>query len=1328
MERRRQLYLLALCLLLAGSAWAVSPQTSRVKTWIEAVADYKAGLNNNKSDLPYQTEVVKARSQAKKISLDITGVENIILYTWGSEDGNDFDHAVWADARFVAKDGSYVWLNDIKPLYKKSGWDGIDLLYDKNVNGNKVSINGKSYTHTVWAHAHGMMIVPLNKKFVRFESEVGIDDVSPSGTVIFKVLNCPPLETVEALKAQYPQELSDFATFAGTDISLWLISDDAQVEKQAAGKAVDRLSKKDYFAARIAALDKETDKQKQLVGYLEVYNSARKIAKIQDQLAWLNVKAVEEAFADMKQNKAFDAAALQPKLDELKQLASAGFDNLYKGDETAISQAEKALALKREILMANPLLDFDKIIVGRYKMSNARSASAPSLGTQPNNWSNQSSASRSGFDAEIAELSNLRGDIKVRTIFKPDNGSSVPDLNLHWDADRILFTMADEDRRWQVYEVGVDGQNLHRVTNSPEKDIEFFDATYLPNGKILTVNNLGYHGVPCVSGADEVGNFCLYDPETGDMRRLTFDQDANWGPTLMNNGRVMYTRWEYTDLTHYFSRIVMHMNPDGTEQKALFGSGIYFPNSTFDIKPLPGHASKFIGVISGHHGVARSGRLFLFDPSIHRKSISAMQELPYKDREIIPLVKDELVNGVWPQFLKPFPLDDHYFLVTAKLSPDALWGIYLVDTHDNLTLVAEYEGEGLIHAIPLKKQQMPPVIPDRVNLKSKEATVFIQDLYEGEGLLNVPRGTVKDLRIFAYEYAYQHSPSDHTAQGIQSGWDIKRLLGTVPVEEDGSVMFKIPANTPISIQPLDSEGRAIQWMRSWTTGMPGETVSCVGCHEDQNQIPIPKRVIASTKAPQTIQAPEGGVRSFTFDLEIQPILDRACIACHNGKSPKADFTAGRTDKFTGFGESYLALHPYIHRQGPEAEVEVMKPYEYHASTSPLVALLKNGHYGVELTDKEWKTLYNWIDFNAPYHGKFQANPRNGIDQIARRIELNNKYANGAGVDWQGEIKAYADYLASQPKPEPVMPKQETKKYKEVKVKGWPFDATIAKAMLKEEGETTKTIELAPGIKMTFVRIPAGQFVMGSNRPNTNYAPAHKAKIDKAFWMAEMEVSNEQFRAIFPNHSSQLNHQQWKDHVNGGYEANRDEQPAIRVSWNEAMEYCKKLSEKTGLHITLPTETQWEWACRAGSAEDFWYGTLNDDFSKYENMGDIQLEKLAVSGVDPQPMSMNNPWRKYYTWHPKEKSVDDGKVMQEGGKQYAPNAWGLYDMHGNVEEWTRSDYLPYDQKKKDAVESTEKVVRGGSWIDHPKTSTSLFRRAYLPHQKVYHVGFRVLIED
>lgn len=172
-------------------------------------------------------------------------------------------------------------------------------------------------------------------------------------------------------------------------------------------------------------------------------------------------------------------------------------------------------------------------------------------------------------------------------------------------------------------------------------------------------------------------------------------------------------------------------------------------------------------------------------------------------------------------------------------------------------------------------------------------------------------------------------------------------------------------------------------------------------------------------------------------------------------------------------------------------------------------------------------------------------------------------------------------------------------------------------MLAKETSNRKEVEIAPGVKINFVRIPAGEFVMGSYNGESDAYPTAKVKIDKPFWMGEMEITNQQFNAIYPDHDSRFVDQLWKDHVVQGYPANELNQPVIRVNYNDAMDYCKQLSEKTGLNITLPTEAQWEWACRAGSDSDFWYGDMNTDFGKYENLADKTTLLFAVSGVDPK---------------------------------------------------------------------------------------------------------------
>ena len=1333
-------YFLLVSLFLSTSFFvSAAPKQKKVDTWIDASIKAKTELQTQlqKTGMPIISSFKKHKEKAEPFAVDLKGVDKLVLITAGGPDGSDYDQAVWGNARLIKADGTAVWLDEVPFEYGVAGWAKPKM--NINAYDHEIFIAGKEYKHGVFCHANGTLVYPIKGEYVRFEAEVGIDDTSSGGSVYFQALNVVPKFVGDELIAKYPEQIGMLgAMMDGLDT--WLITPDASIEKQAVEAMVGKLKDGSYYKSVVQQIANEKDVNTQIRKYLELFEKLQDVYALQGELEWLNIDAIKLAFADMSKQKGFDAAKYQPMLNELVQLQQKGFSGIYKGDEQAIADARKALDNKKAILLGNPLLDPDKIVAVRYKLgSTARPAMAPSLGTQANNWSNQESARRSGFDAEIVELSNLRGDMQMKSIFKPIvPDASIADLRMHWDANRVMFTtlMGENDKRWNVYEVKLDGTGCKKLIENEEPDLEFYDGTYLPDGRIIANSNIGYQGVPCVSGDDPVGNMVLYTPEQKNLRRLTFDQDANWNPVVMNNGRVMYTRWEYTDLTHYYSRIVMHMNPDGTENKALYGSGSMFPNSTFDIQPLPGHGSAFVGIISGHHGVARSGRLIIFDPTKGRKNVQGMvQEIPHRNRPIQELIKDELVNGVWPQFVKPTPLNDKYFLVAAKLDPQSLWGLYLVDIYDNVTCLMQAEGEGYISPILVKETKTPPAIPDRVKLNEKEATIFIQDIYEGEGLRGIPRGTVKELRLHAYEYAYVKTRSDHNWHGIQSGWDIKRLLGTVPVEEDGSAIFKVPANTPISIQPIDKDGVAVQWMRSWVTGQPGEVVSCIGCHEDQNQIPIPKRVMASQKAAVPLKAPEGGVRSFTFDLEIQPILDRACIACHNGEGKAFDLRGGKKDKL-GYGTSYLNIHPYVHRQGGEGDMVVLQPYEYHPNTSELVRILKKGHHNVKLTDAEWLKLYNWIDYNAPDKGYFDANvlgkeiiPYQGFDQIERRKELTDKYANGMGVDWKKEIADYASYLKAQGPITPVMPEKAAPvKVKNVKAKGWPFDKAAIKDMLAKETSNRKEVEIAPGVKINFVRIPAGEFVMGSYNGESDAYPTAKVKIDKPFWMGEMEITNQQFNAIYPDHDSRFVDQLWKDHVVQGYPANEPNQPVIRVNYNDAMDYCKQLSEKTGLNITLPTEAQWEWACRAGSDSDFWYGDMNTDFGKYENLADKTTLLFAVSGVDPKPMSPNSYWYKYYTYLPKEEGVDDGQLIQTGEKVYEANPFGLYNMHGNVSEWTRSDYVPYPYNPKTKLTSDHKVVRGGSYIERPKFSTAYARKAYYPYQRVFNVGFRVIIED
>ena len=605
-EYMNKCYILITIFLFATLFVSANPEQNQVDNWIEASIKQKAKLRVSlvKANMPVVSAWIKAKQKAVPMSADLTGQEKLVLVTSAGPDGNNWDWGTWANAKLIKADGSSVWLDELEPEYWTSGTNSIPKNVD--IYGNPLVIAGKKYDHSVLCHANGVMVYDINKEYVRFETEVGLSDQSTVGSVFFRIMNVYPKEEAAALLAAYPEELTTL-NMNIDGLETWLTTCDASAEHDLVLNMATQLKKDTFVKNAVKKIEAEKDVNTQIREYLKLYEKIQRICGLQRDLSWLNIEAIRLAFNDMKKMKEFDVSKYQPVLNELEKQVAKGFDDIYGGDDAALDNAEKAIANKRTILLANPFLDGDKVLASRFKLGkNAHKAMAPELGTQANNWSNQESAPRNGFDADIVELSNLRGDVQVRSVYKPDNGSSIADLRLHWDGDRAMFTQTMPDKRWNVFEVKLDGTGLKQLINNEEPDLEFYDGTYLPDGRIIANSNIGYQGVPCVNGDDPVGNMVLYSPENQNLRRLTFDQDANWNPVIMNNGRVMYTRWEYTDLTHYYSRIVMSMNPDGTEQKALYGSGSMFPNSTFDIQPLPNHGSAFVGIISGHHGIARN--------------------------------------------------------------------------------------------------------------------------------------------------------------------------------------------------------------------------------------------------------------------------------------------------------------------------------------------------------------------------------------------------------------------------------------------------------------------------------------------------------------------------------------------------------------------------------------------------------------------------------------------------------------------------------------------------------------------------------------------------
>ena len=1056
---------------------------------------------------------------------------------------------------------------------------------------------------------------------------------------------------------------------------------------------------------------------------LDLYLRACAASDGRDRLNRINVEALRRAVNHLSvahpdaYTKGADYLA---RLDAIIAQLPALDEGVNNADAAALAVVDTLVALQREALLANPLLDFDQVLLIR------RNEALLGL---PQNWQGNCSLPRRGYDNEILVLSPFAETTAPTRVFRPEQDVLVCDVDLNFDGKKMLFSMLGSHDRWQIWEMAADGTGLRQVTPGVEPDVDNYDACYLPDGRILFDSTRCFQGIPCVGGSDAVANLYSMNADGTGIRQLCFDQDHNWGPTVLNNGRILYARWEYSDTPHYFSRLLFHMNPDGTNQTEYYGSNSYWPNSMFYTRPIPNHPTKVVTIVSGHHGVPRMGELVVLDPAKGRKEADGVvQRIPGFGKPVEPVIADQLVENSWPRFLHPYPLSENFFLVSCKPAPDRPWGLYLVDTFDNMVLLHEEPGYAMLEPIPLRAQPLPPAIPDRVNLAKDNATVYLMDVYEGPGLRNVPRGTVKSLRLYSFHYAYQRI-GGHECVGMEGPWDVRRILGTVPVAEDGSAYFHVPANTPIALQPLDADGKAVQVMRSWFTAMPGEVLSCVGCHEQQNTAPPSQFTVAARRTPDDIMPWYGKARGFSFKHEVQPVLDRHCVGCHGpeqakdgvpnfmdpGAKPLSNLVAQLTNK------PYNALHPYVRRPGPESDYHLQKPMEWHAGTSELVQLLQKGHKGVQLDREAWDRLITWIDLNVPDHGRwsdFTNIPDNGA---ARRAEMRAQYACLPSDPAEEELVPAAyprDYVAPE---EPVFAVEKPDLY------DWPFPAEDAAARQAAAGQTVRrTIDLGEGVTMDFVLVPPGEFVMGGDQ-FADELPLTKVQIEAPFWLGVTEVTNAQYAHFNPDHDSGVLDQHNKDHTTPGYPANLPNQPVIRVNWSEALSFAAWLGQRSGEPCSLPTEAQWEWACRAGSAEAMSYGNLDADFGKIANLADASVRRLAVAGINPQPIPNPSPFQDFL---PKDARFDDGERLMCDVAKYAPNAWGLQDMHGNVCEWTLSAYRPYPYAdgdgRNDLNVQEKRVVRGGSWSDRPIRARAAFRVAYQPWQSIHNVGFRVMI--
>lgn len=494
----------------------------------------------------------------------------------------------------------------------------------------------------------------------------------------------------------------------------------------------------------------------------------------------------------------------------------------------------------------------------------------------------------------------VRGDGSVsREVLLEDKTGTIRDPDVSYDGKRALFSWKKSVHGddFHIYEMDLATRKIRQITDGKCADI---DPRYLPTGEIV------FNSTRCEQTTDcwntDVSNLYIMRPDGSFMRRVGFDQVCTTAPSVNEQGDVVYTRWDYNDRGQTFTQGLFSMKPDGSFQTELYGNKSWYPTAIGHARQIPG-TGKYLATLHGHH-TAQRGKLAEIDPSKGRQEDSGVELLAPRRREK-PVRQDAYGQG-GPQFQYPFPLSEDLFLVTFhpfnsdNRSYPLPYGLYLMDPDGRRELLAYHPYLDSKQAVAAAPRKLPKLAPSALDYRKKTGTLFIRNIYYGDGVKGVPKGAIKKVRVVKIEY--RRAPvgaldgkNNEGGVGVanmvctpvalgQGAWDTKEILGEVDVAPDGSVYFEIPARTPVYFQPIDADGNAVTTMRSWTAMQPGEFYSCLGCHGDRDTPHKQPLNIAPGRRPAKLR-PFYDVRGgFSFRKHIQPILDRRCVSCHNDRS------------------------------------------------------------------------------------------------------------------------------------------------------------------------------------------------------------------------------------------------------------------------------------------------------------------------------------------------------------------------------------------------------------------------------------------------------------
>ncbi len=543
-----------------------------------------------------------------------------------------------------------------------------------------------------------------------------------------------------------------------------------------------------------------------------------------------------------------------------------------------------------------------------------------------------------------------------------------------------------DQRYYHIYAMDLRTNRLRQLTRESFDDT---DPRPLPDGGIAFLSTRRGGFTRCNNPWEPIAVYTLHrmDADGSNIRALSFHETNEWHPNVLNDGRIVYTRWDYVDRSAAHYHGLWAMNADGSNPVSLFGNYTSRISACYQATAIPG--SQRIMFVAGAHHADVGGSLVILDPALarldHKSGVDRFESLERLTPEIC-FPEGDGRDGGWPDsyFFSPYPLSEKYYIVAfghgkipgmSSGGKRDTTGIYYFDRFGNLELLYRDTGIGSMYPIPLAPREMEPVVASGLDATLGDQGVFMLSDVSRSHLPFPPDRPIRSLRI--YQVLPKTTPAANDPRiGHANAESARMLLGSVPVEADGSAHFIAPARKPLYFQAVDAEGRAVQGMRTITYLQPGERRGCVGCHEPMGSTASAAKPMALTRPPSKIAPGPDGTRPFSFPLLVQPVLDKHCVGCHDGAKGKGLSPPVLTGESDGhFSRSYRNLRPYLRWYewgGDSIGGTVTVPGRQGTDESRLTGILADATHSpkLKLSPEDRERLYVWMDGNVPFYGVY----------------------------------------------------------------------------------------------------------------------------------------------------------------------------------------------------------------------------------------------------------------------------------------------------------------------------------------------------------------------